>query len=145
MTTTTESIDRPRLKEIFNLGIKAADPEAEMDFFAAFNPDRTFVMDRSKSASGPKQVPAIEAGGVKFFFFSSLAYDGDLPHPHSGGISHVAFMVDDLDHLVEHLEKQNIKPFKGPYSVDVGDLGRRKVVFYRSPNGTILEPQELLR
>lgn len=144
MTATTETIDGPRLKEIFNLGIKAADPEAEMGFFAAFNPDRTFIMDRSKSAAGPKQVPAIEAGGVKFFFFSSLAYDGDLPQPHSGGVSHVAFMVDNLDQLVAHLEKQKVLPFRGPYTVDVGDLGRRKVVFYRSPNGTILEPQELL-
>ena len=101
-------------------------------------------MDRSKSASGPKQVPAVEFGGVKFFFFSTLAYDGELAEPHPGGISHVAFMVDDLDELVANLSRQGIEPFRGPYEVDVGDLGRRKVVFYRSPNGTILEPQELL-
>ena len=53
-------------------------------------------------------------------------------------------MVDDLDELITHLSSQGIEPFKGPYTVDVGDLGNRKVVFYRSPNGTILEPQELL-
>jgi catechol 2,3-dioxygenase-like lactoylglutathione lyase family enzyme len=144
MNTLEEATTGPTLKEIFNLGIKAPDAEAEAEFFSAFNPDRTFIMDRSKSASGPKQVPAIEAGGVKFFFFSSLAYDNDLEQPHSGGISHVAFMVDNLDELVAHLSTQGIEPFKGPYSVDVGDLGKRKVVFYRSPNGTILEPQELL-
>jgi catechol 2,3-dioxygenase-like lactoylglutathione lyase family enzyme len=144
MTQETNLNDAPRLKSIFNLGVKSPDAEAESRFFAAFNPDRTFFMDRSKSATGPKKVPAVEFGDVKFFFFSSLAYDGDLKEPRPGGISHVAFMVDDLDKLVAHLSSQGIEPFKGPYSVDIGDLGRRKVVFYRSPNGTILEPQELL-
>jgi hypothetical protein len=89
-------------------------------------------------------VPAVEFGDVKFFLFSSLAYDDDLQQPHPGGISHVAFMVEDLDALVAHVSSQGFEPFKGPYTVDVGDLGRRKVVFYKSPNGTILEPQELL-
>jgi hypothetical protein len=145
MTANAQQTDEPRLKEIFNLGVKASDVEAEKTFFAAFNPDRTFIMDRSKSTSGPKQVPAVEIGGVKFFFFSSLAYDDELAEPHPGGISHVAFMVDNLDELVAHLSRQGIEPFRGPYSVDIGDLGRRKVVFYRSPNGTILEPQELLK
>ncbi|MBT1157163.1 VOC family protein [Aminobacter anthyllidis] len=143
--TTEQTTTEPRLKQIFNLGVKAPDVAAESTFFAAFNPDRTFYMDRSRSASGPKKVPAVEFNGVKFFFFSSLAYDADLSEPHPGGISHVAFMVDDLDELVAHLSRQGIEPFKGPYSVDIGELGRRKVVFYRSPNGTILEPQELLK
>ena len=50
MTETTNA--QPRLKEIFNLGIKAPDAEAESEFFSAFNPDRTFFMDRSKSTAG---------------------------------------------------------------------------------------------
>jgi hypothetical protein len=145
MTEIAQRTSEPRLKEIFNLGVKAPDVDAEKAFFAAFNPDRTFVMDRSKSPSGPSQVPAVEIGGVKFFFFSTLAYDGELSEPHPGGISHAAFMVDNLDELVANLSQQGIEPFRGPYEVDVGDLGRRKVVFYRSPNGTILEPQELLK
>jgi hypothetical protein len=53
-------------------------------------------------------------------------------------------MVDKLDEVVANLERQGIKPLKGPYVADNGDLGRRKVAFYRSPNGTIIEPQELL-
>ena len=145
MTEIAHRTGEPRLKEIFNLGVKASDVEAEKAFFAAFNPDRTFVMNRSKSPSGVSQVPAVEIGGIKFFFFSTLAYDGELPEPHPGGISHVAFMVDDLDELVANLSRKGMEPLRGPYEVDVGDLGRRKVVFYRSPNGTILEPQELLK
>lgn len=134
----------PRLKKIFNLGVKAPDSEAEAKFFAAFNPDRAFFMERLKSPSGPTKVPAVEFGDVKFFFFPSLAYDEDLEEPRPGGISHVAFMCDDLDGLVAHLSSKGVEPFRGPYTVDVGDMGLRKVVFYRSPNGTILEPQQVL-
>lgn len=101
-------------------------------------------MDRSRATSGPRAVPAVEFGNLKFFFFSKLAYDDDLETERPGGNSHVAFMVKDLDALVAHLSVKGIEPFKGPYSVDVGDLGKRKVVFYKSPNGTLLEPQELL-
>ena len=71
MTEIAHRTGEPRLKEIFNLGVKASDVEAEKAFFAAFNPDRTFVMNRSKSPSGVSQVPAVEIGGIKFFFFSN--------------------------------------------------------------------------
>lgn len=145
MTSSAGRPNEPRLNELFNLGIKANDVEAEKAFFEALCPDRHFFLDRSKAATGPKQVPAIELGGVKFFFFSTLSYDADLPQPHPGGISHVAFMVDNLDEVVANLDRQGIKPLRGPYVADNGDLGRRKVAFYRSPNGTIIEPQELLK
>jgi hypothetical protein len=134
----------PRLKQLFNLGVKAPDSEAETKFFSAFNPDRNFYMERRNSPSGAAKVPAVEFGGVKFFFFQSLAYDELLEAPHPGGIGHVAFLCDDLDALVAHLSGQGIEPFRGPYTVDVGDMGLRKVVFYRSPNGTVLEPQEVV-
>lgn len=132
------------LKEVFNFGIKANDVDAEVEFFDAFNPQRKFVVDRSKATYGPKEVPAVEVGGTKFFFFKDLAYDGELSEPHPGGISHVAFMVDNLDDFIADLELKGLMPFRGPYVADIGDLGKRKVVFYKSPNGTILEPQQLL-
>lgn len=145
MTQSAARPNEPRLNELFNLGVKANDVEAEKVFLDAFRPERRFFLDRSKAATGPKQVPAVELGGVKFFLFSNLTYDADLPQPHPGGISHVAFMVENLDDLVANLERQGIKPLRGPYVTDTGDLGRRKLAFYRSPNGTIIEPQELLK
>ena len=83
--------------------------------------------------------------GVKFFLFPALAYDNDLPNPIEGGVGHVSFIVEDLEDLVASLTSQGIEPLRGPYISDVGELGRRKVAFYRSPNGTIIEPQELMQ
>jgi catechol 2,3-dioxygenase-like lactoylglutathione lyase family enzyme len=134
----------PKMNEMFNLGVKAMDVEAEVTFFSAFNPERYFFLDRAYAKTGPKKVPAVELGKVKLFFFESLAYDGELGEPHPGGISHVAFMVDNLDDVVANLKRQGYEPLRGPYVADNADLGRRKVAFYRSPNGTIIEPQELL-
>lgn len=134
-----------KMNSMFNLGVKTPDPAAEEAFFSAFNPDRSFFLDRSYAKTGPKKVPAIELGKVKFFFFETLAYDGELPEPQKGGISHIAFMVDNVDVVVENLKKNGYEPLRGPYTVDNGDLGKRKVVFFRSPNGLIIEPQELVQ
>ncbi|MBX9451523.1 MAG: VOC family protein [Mesorhizobium sp.] len=134
-----------KMNTLFNLGVKTPDSAAEEAFFAAFNPDRKFFLDRSYAKTGPKKVPAIELGQVKFFFFETLAYDEDLPAPQAGGISHVAFMVDSVDKVVENLRQKGYEPLRGPYTVDNGDLGHRKVVFFRSPNGLIIEPQELVQ
>jgi catechol 2,3-dioxygenase-like lactoylglutathione lyase family enzyme len=69
---------------------------------------------------------------------SSLSYDGDLPKPQPGGVSHVSFMVDDLDELLAHLATKGVKPFKGPYEGSLGELGKRMVAMFRSPCGTML-------
>lgn len=131
----------PRLNQIFNVGVKAPDAEAELAFFSAFSPDRTFTVERRHAGT---TMPAVEIAGVKFFFFAGLAYEDALPAPHPGGIGHISFMVDSLADMMAHLDAAGIKPFKGPYDADMGELGRRRVAFYRSPNGTIIEPQELL-
>jgi catechol 2,3-dioxygenase-like lactoylglutathione lyase family enzyme len=145
MSETEHRSKEPHLNELFNIGVKAPDVEAEKAFFEAFNPSRHFFLDRTKSTVGPKMVPAVEVGKVSFFLFSSLSYDGDLPQPQPGGISHVAFMVDSMDALVANLAKHGYKPLRGPLVFENADLGRRKVAFFRSPNGTIIEPQEQLK
>ncbi|MBT1157150.1 VOC family protein [Aminobacter anthyllidis] len=123
----------PHLDELFNIGLKAPKLDEELKFLSAFNPDRTY-----KVQFGPKQIDAVELGGVKFFLFQALSYDEYLPAPHPGGVGHVSFMVDDLDELLEHLERHGIKPFRGPYEGQLGELGKRMVAMFRSPNGTLV-------
>lgn len=125
--------DGPRLEALFNIGVKAVNIEEELTFLKAFNPDAV-----TKVSFGPKEIDAVEIGGVKFFLFPSLSYEPDLPQPNPGGIAHVSFMVDDLDELLVHLDKNGIKPFRGPYEGQLGSLGKRMVAMFRSPNGTLV-------
>jgi catechol 2,3-dioxygenase-like lactoylglutathione lyase family enzyme len=120
-------------ESIFNIGIKAPNIEEELKFLSAFNPEKVF-----KVKFGPKEIDAVELGGIKLFLFPTLSYEADLPQPHRGGVGHVSFMVDDLDELLEDLESAGIKPFRGPYEGQLGELGKRMVAMFRSPNGTLV-------
>jgi catechol 2,3-dioxygenase-like lactoylglutathione lyase family enzyme len=123
----------PTLKALFNIGVKAPNLQEELRFLGAFNPTSI-----SKVSFGPKEIDAVELGGVRMFLFPSLSYEADLPEPHPGGVGHVSFMVEDLDEMLEHLAQHGIKPFRGPYEGQLGALGKRMVAMFRSPNGTLV-------
>lgn len=56
------------------------------------------------------------------------------------GITHVAFVVDDLDALVTWLDAAGIAITEGP-----GPIGPRRVgLFFRDPDGNVLEFNQLL-
>lgn len=133
VSMSENSNTKPQLEALFNIGIKAENLEEELKFLKAFNPDKV-----SKVQFGPKEIDAIELGGVKMFLFQTLSYDSYLPSPHPGGIGHASFMVENLDDLLTHLESQGIKPFRGPYEGQLGELGKRMVAMFRSPNGTLV-------
>lgn len=67
----------------------------------------------------------------------NILQDEPVNHP---GVTHAAFIVDDLDELVAMLNREGIRITEGP--VVYG--GRRKVIFIRDPDGTVLEFNELL-
>ena len=57
------------------------------------------------------------------------------------GYTHAAFIVDDLDKMVEWLNSENIRITEGP---SVFGHGRRKVCFIRDPDLNVLEFNEVL-
>lgn len=133
MEDKTQGSPKSHFEAIFNIGVKAQNIEEELKFLSAFNPDKIY-----KVKFGPKEIDAVEIGGIRFFLFNALSYDSYLPKPHPGGVSHLSFMVDDLDALLADLEGAGIKPFRGPYEGQLGELGSRMVAMFRSPNGTLV-------
>ena len=57
------------------------------------------------------------------------------------GYTHAAFIVDDLDKMVDWLTNENIKITEGP---SVFGNGRRKVCFIRDPDLNVLEFNQVL-
>lgn len=56
------------------------------------------------------------------------------------GVTHVAFVVDDLDALVAWLNAEGIAITEGP-----GPIGPRRIgLFFRDPDGNVLEFNQLL-
>lgn len=86
-----------------------------------------------------------DAGVYINLIFNGVARDGtanilqDEPVKHPG-MTHAAFIVDDLDALVTTLRAGDVRITDGPHVYS----GRRKVVFIRDPDGNVLEFNELL-
>lgn len=57
------------------------------------------------------------------------------------GITHPAFIVDDLDDLVALLQREGVRITEGPHMIGV----RRRALFVRDPDGNVLEFDELIK
>ena len=61
--------------------------------------------------------------------------------PNARGIRHIAFTVDNLDALIENLQKWNVEIVSEPVEVPfaVGNLGRKRLFYFYDPEGNLLE------
>ncbi|MDO5732746.1 MAG: VOC family protein [Eubacteriales bacterium] len=61
-------------------------------------------------------------------------------------ISEVCFVVDDIDAVYQHLVASGVDCISAPQSFDFTDdgLGRSKAIYFRDPDGIILELMEYL-
>lgn len=67
----------------------------------------------------------------------NILQDEPVKHP---GMTHAAFIVDDMDDLLVMLRKEGVRITEGPVIYS----GRRKVIFVRDLDGNVLEFNELL-
>lgn len=132
--------------DLYNVGVRTTDIEREMAFLSAFKPTNVERINRNASF-GPKEIVAVELGGVQFYLFEKVIYDDALAQrglPVGGGISHISFLVDSTERVIKAAAEIGVEPILEPYESTLVGHGTRRVAFFRSPNGTVLESQELL-
>ena len=61
--------------------------------------------------------------------------------PHAIGARHVAWAVEDVAQVLERLRAWGSEPLSEPVEVPfvVGSLGRKRLCYFRDPDGTLLE------
>jgi glyoxylase I family protein len=64
--------------------------------------------------------------------------------PHTPGIRHLAFQVEDLDGLCERLRVAGVTLVSPPVEVPfrVADAGRKRLCYFHDPEGVLLEVAE---
>jgi glyoxylase I family protein len=64
--------------------------------------------------------------------------------PHTPGLRHVAFAVDDLDALCERLREAGVALVSPPVEVPfrVANAGRKRLCYFHDPDGVLLEVAE---
>lgn len=129
-----------RIQAYDHIGIRVSDKSRSMAFYQALG----FV----ESASFPQfeANEMITSDGVRI----NLIFNGTrLPNAHNPlldapiklpGITHPAFIVDDLQALVAWLGAQGIAITEGPHHIGP----RRIALFIRDPDGNVLEFNQLV-
>lgn len=130
------------INRLWNIALKAPDMDSEMRFLSVFSP-QTVQRYTRQGNYGSQEFFGMELGGQRVFLFSQPVFEHRLEQSLPGGLTHVAFMVENLDGVLRAAGAQGIQPLLGPYEA-VGTFGRRLVAFFRSPNGFVFEAIQIL-
>lgn len=132
----------PDLTHLDHVGLRVTDIARAQAFYEKFG----FVVDPTEESPGSRARGLINRAGLRLH----LIYNG-RPHDDGNilmdipdkwpGYTHAAFIVDDLDALVDWLRQEDIHITEGP--VVFGE-GRRKVCFIRDPDRNVIEFNEIL-
>ena len=124
-----------RITAYDHVGIRVSDRDRALAFYATlgFVADPLFTTER---------VAEIVAGEVRInLIFNGLARSNNvlLDEPVKWpGLTHAAFVVDNLGAIVEWASRQGVAITEGPV-----DWGRRITCFVRDPDGNVLEFNQL--
>jgi catechol 2,3-dioxygenase-like lactoylglutathione lyase family enzyme len=125
-----------------HVGLRVTDLATAQGFYEKLG----FRADPSEESPNGKARGLVNDAGVRIH----LIYNGSKPKGGNvlmdvpekwPGYTHAAFIVDDLDRLVDWLGEEGIAITEGP---SVFGHGRRKVCFIRDPDLNVLEFNELL-
>jgi len=84
--------------------------------------------------------PAVRLELLQYLHPSGTAIDANSL-PHTPGLRHLAFTVDDLEVVLTRLRAQGVLPVSAPIEVPfaVGAMGRKRLCYFHDPDGTLLE------
>ena len=82
-----------------------------------------------------------DGGQIELLYFKSHLQNRKNREINDIGISHVAFTVDDVNQLYEHLKNSGVPFISSPR---LSDDGGATVAFCRSPEGTFIELVEIM-
>jgi len=131
------------LGDIDHVGIRVTNRAVAQHFYEKLG----FVFDPEEDSPRGQSIGLVNSAGARI----NLIYNGTGPRAHNvlmdnshkwPGYTHAAFIVDDLDALVEWLRHEGIPITEGP---SLFGHGRRKVCFIRDPDGNVIEFDEILR
>ena len=116
-----------------HIGIRVSDRTSALEFYAKLG----FVEARYFSEDSASELVTKDGVYLNLIFNGAkrdrnILMDEPIKYP---GITHPAFIVEDLDLLLEKFQQENIPVTEGPKYL--GE--RRRVCFVRDPDGNVLE------
>lgn len=126
-----------------HVGLRVTDLEIAQCFYEKLG----FRADPAEESPGGKARGVVNAHGVRIhLIYNGVRTQGgrnvlmDVPVKRAG-YTHAAFIIDDMDALVDWLGKEGVPITEGP---SIFGHGRRKVCFVRDPDRNVLEFNQIL-
>ena len=129
----------PRISAYEHVGIRVTDRERAIRFYGKLGWRVELDQPQFQAAEMVNDAGVyinLIFNGVPRESGRNILQDEPVKHP---GVTHPAFVVDDLAALLALLEREGIRVTEGP--LFIGE--RRRAVFIRDPDGTVLEFDEL--
>lgn len=128
--------------KLWNIGMKVADVDREVEFFAALGAT-TLIRERTSTAEGELDYALIAFGGTRILMTPKTIFEDKLGAPLQHGLTHAVFEVADLAAEVERLRTLGTEVLIPPTEIEAA-FGRRKLAFFRSPGGLVFEAMQVL-
>lgn len=130
---------KTRILAYDHVGIRVSNKQRALDFYTALGFVETasfpeYEANEMQSADGVRINLIFNAANT--FKSKNVLLDMPIKYP---GITHPAFIVDDLQQLQHWLKSNNITITEGPHAIGP----RRIALFIRDPDGNVLEFNQL--
>ena len=133
-----------QITTIDHVGLRVTDRARSIAFYQSLG----FAVDEAEEAPEAKATGLVNAHGARIhLIYNSLGLheDGNVLLDHAvklPGYTHVAFIVENLQSLLDWLAAKNILITEGPMVVG---HGRRRLCFIRDPDLNVVEFNEILK
>ena len=122
-----------RIIDYEHVGIRVSDRQNALRFYEKLG----FVEERYLPQAQASELVTADGVYINLIFNGikkarNILMDEPIKYP---GMTHPAFIVEDLDRVIQKLEQENIQITEGP--IFLGE--RRRVCFIRDPDGNVLE------
>lgn len=122
-----------RIIDYEHIGIRVSNRYQALEFYEKLG----FIEERYFAKEQASELVTADGVYLNLIFNGAkrnrnILMDEPIKYP---GITHPAFIVDDLDELLKKLEQENIQVTEGP--IYLGE--RRRICFIRDPDGNVLE------
>lgn len=128
--------------KLWNLGVKVADVDAEIAFFAALG-GKLLVREQATTPAGEIDYAIVALGDTRLLLTPKTVFEERLAEPPRPGLTHAVFEVEDLGPEVERITALGTEVLLPPTEISA-KFGRRKIAFFRSPGGLVFEVMQII-
>jgi catechol 2,3-dioxygenase-like lactoylglutathione lyase family enzyme len=134
----------PDMKQATDFFVNVIGCTKEMSFGPFEDPKGNFMHDllNVNPRAVIQQITMLRCGygsNIELFQYSSPDQKNLQPKNSDIGGFHIAFYVDDIKAAKEYLDKNGVKTFFGPFSVNEGPAAGQSIVYFLAPWGLQME------